>query len=138
MAGKNCETNEADANLADQENDPESLFNHYRTMIHLRNDHPSLQTGSFEMVETTSNALYSFVRQTSEETLLVLINLSDESVSDYQLNLESGSLGEITAASLLLTEGDVNIPTVNTDGGFDEYTPVTELAPYSATVIQLQ
>jgi alpha-amylase len=138
MAGKNCVTNEADANLADQENDTDSLFNHYRTMIHLRNHHPSLQTGTFEMVDTTSNAIYSFIRQNSEETLLVLINLSDETVSDYELNLESGSLSEITAASLLLSEGEVTLPAVNAEGGFDEYVPVAELAPYSTTVIQLE
>lgn len=138
MAGKNCDTNEADANLIDQVNDPESLFNHYRIMIHLRNDHPALQTGSFEMVQTTSNALYSFIRQTSEETLLVLISLSDEAITDYQLNLENGSVGKIITASLLLTEGEVTVPTVNADGGFDEYRPIAELAPYSTTVIQLQ
>jgi alpha-amylase len=138
MAGKNCETNEADANLVDQENDPDSLFNHYRTMIHLRNEHPALQTGAFEMVDTTSNAIYSFIRQTSEETLLVLINLSNEPVSDYQLSLESGLLREITAASLLLLEGEAVVPMINTDGGFNEYIPLAELAPYSTSVIQLE
>jgi alpha-amylase len=138
MNGKNCKTNEADANLADQENDPNSLFNHYRTMIHLRNEHPALQTGDFQMVETTSNAIYSFIRHTSDETVLVLINLSDEVVSDYQLNLDSGPLADITTASLILPPADVTVPTVNASGGFDGYVPVAELAPHSTTVIELE
>jgi alpha-amylase len=138
MAGKNCVTNEADANLADQENDPDSLFNHYRSMIHLRNEHPSFQIGSFEMVESTSNAIYSFIRDSPEETLLVLINLSDETVSDYELDMDSGSLSDITAANMLLAEGEVTVPTVNSEGGFSAYVPVAELDPYSTTVVQLE
>lgn len=138
MTGKNCATNEVAANLADQENDPDSLFNHYRSLIHLRNDHAALQVGAFAMVETTSNAVYSFIRQNMDETLLVLINVSDEAVSDYHLNLESGALSDITAATPLLGQGEVTVPMVNANGGFDDYVPVAELAPYSTTVIQLE
>lgn len=138
MAGKNCETNEAEANLVDQENDPDSLFNHYRNLIHLRNDHPALRVGELDMVNSTSNAVYSFFRRSPEETLLVLLNLSDEAVSDYQLNLESGSLSDTVSASQLFGAGEAAAPTLNSDGGFDSYVPVAELAPYSTTVIQLE
>jgi alpha-amylase len=137
MRGKNCETNEASYNLADQQNDPDSLFNHYRTLIHLRNDHAALRVGDTHIVESDSNRVYSILRQSADETLLVLINLSDDPIDDYALNLASGSLAEITSASLLLGEGEPVPPAVNAEGGFDDYMPLPELAPYSTTVIQL-
>jgi glycosidase len=137
MAGKNCRTNEADFNLAAQVGDPDSLFNHYRTLIHLRNDHPALRVGHLTLLTSTSNHVYSFIRHTADETLLVLVNLSDEAVSDYAVTLESGVLAGTASAVLLLGEGELIAATVNTDGGFSDYTPLPELAPDSTTIIQL-
>lgn len=138
MAGKNCQTNEAEFNLAVQVDDPDSLFNHYRTLIHLRNDHEALREGEIAIAGSASNHVYSFIRYTADETLLVVVNLSGETISDYALNLESGPLSGTLSASLLMGEGEVATPSVNGDGGFDDYTPLTELAPYSTTIIQLR
>jgi alpha-amylase len=137
MAGKNCRTNEAEFNLATQVDDPDSLFNHYRTLIHLRNDHSALRVGDITTVHSASTHVYSFIRHNATETLLVLANLSDESVSDYALTLETGSLAEVSTINLILGQGEPTAPTVNAAGGFDGYTPLPELAPYSTTVIQL-
>ena len=90
-----------------------------------------------EMMVANANNTLSHLRASSDETLLVLINIDDEPLANYKLDLSVGPLaGQYTAASLL----DASTPaplTVNDKGGFDDYVPLPELPPYSIFVIQL-
>jgi alpha-amylase len=135
MEGKGCESNEGSANVAAETDDPDSLLSHYRDLIHLRNDHSALRAGTFTTVESTSDAVYSFIRQDADERLLVVINLSDEAVSDYGLTLASG-LSEVEEVSLLYGEGEVTSPTIGAEGGFADYMPLPEFPAYSTLIIQ--
>jgi alpha-amylase len=138
MDGKDCKTNEADFNVAAETDDANSLLSTYRSLIQLRNDHVALREGSLSAVKSASHSVYSFVRQTAEESLLVIINLSDQPVSDYGLTLAEGLPGGVSSASVVFGTGEVKAPTLNDKGGFKDYTPLTELAPFSTTVIELK
>jgi alpha-amylase len=61
-----------------QETDPQSLLNHYKTMIALRKENPALYQGATEVVETEENALLAFRRSASEQTILVLANFANK------------------------------------------------------------
>ncbi|MCL4262131.1 MAG: DUF3459 domain-containing protein [Anaerolineae bacterium] len=123
--------------VALQVDDPDSLFNHYRQLIHLRNTHEALRGGDWLEVESDPAWVYAFLRTTANETLLVVINMSDEAIAEYTLHLESGPLAADATAVLLFGEGDVTSPTVNTSGGFTNYVPLAELPPFSTFVIDL-
>lgn len=135
--GKRCKVNATEVNVASQTDDPYSLFSHYRNLIHLRNDHPALRAGAFAQAESSSRAVYSFVRYTADETLLVVINLSDDTVSDYTLTLAQGPFTGASEIEVLLGDGALSAPNYNDDGGFDAYTPLPELAPFSTIVVKL-
>jgi glycosidase len=121
-------------NVALQTSDSNSLLSHYRNLIHLRNEHPALAHGDFVPIETDARSVYSFLRRSADETLLVLLNLDDrEAVTEYTLNLSAGLSGEGT---LVRGEGELTQPSLNDNGGFADYAPLAELAPYSVTVIQ--
>lgn len=137
MDGKNCRTNEAEFNVDSEGNDPNSLLNHYRTLIHLRNDHSALRVGSFTPVQSSNNALYSYIRQSSDEQILVIINLGKTEVADYSLSVAKSGLTGDQKALLLMGEGIVSDLKPNADGGFDGYVPLTSIAPFSTTLIQL-
>ena len=124
-------------NVALQETDPDSLLSHYRSLIHLRNDHEALRSGDWTLVETSPGRLYAFLRHSDDETILVLINPGKKSIDDYSLELPAGPLATPLQATLLLGEGDVTAPTVNQEGGFSEYAPLDTLPPQSTFVIQL-
>ncbi|GAB4522463.1 MAG: alpha-amylase family glycosyl hydrolase [Anaerolineae bacterium] len=129
-------------NVAAQAEDPNSLLNTYRTLIHLRNSTPALQYGDLVWVESTERKLLTFLRTTDEETVLVVYNMDDRAVTDYTLALASSGLGEVGEAELLLGAGEVSAsqvsaPTLNGDGGFSDYVPLPELAPETAYVIRL-
>lgn len=124
-------------NVADQSDDPDSLWSHYRNLIHVRSGYAALQWGEFAIVESDARAIYSFLRYTDDETLLVMINLSDEPVDEYTLILDTGPLADVSTGSVVFGEGTASIPTLNADGGFDAYAPLPSLPPYSTTIIQL-
>jgi len=125
------------ANVAAQTDDPDSLLNHYRSLINLRSQHPALQIGEFLIVESSERPIYSFIRHTPDETLLILINLNHREIDDYELNLSEGPLNRAASAELLFGEAEVSAPTVNANGGFDSYIPIPVLPPRSSFIIRL-
>lgn len=122
--------------VALQQDAENSLLNHYRTLIHLRNTHPALRTGSFTFVETDSSRVLAFLRETEEEKLLIVINFDDEPVDNYVLSLTEGTLNSGQPISLF---GDASLAELvtNSTGGFDAYLPLAELPAQSTLIIQL-
>ena len=123
--------------VALQEDNPDSLLNHYRRLIQLRNEHEALRVGDWLEVLTGNGRVYAALRHSDNETILVLINLSSKEQDDYALSLEEGPLTGAIAPILLMGEGDIAAPEPNPSGGFDEYKPLPVLPPFSATIIQL-
>jgi len=132
------DSNTADFNFTKENKDPASLLSYYRTLIRLRQDHPALRTGDTSLVETNSDQVYSFIRQSEGETVLVVANLSNNPVTDYQLALSQGALTGKPRAQLLLGTGQPAAPVANAAGGFDGYKPLPTLAPKSSLVILLK
>jgi glycosidase len=128
----------AEVNIATESADPGSLLSHYRTLIHLRNDHAALRMGEYIPLDAGNNALLAFLRVSESERLLVVINLSDAAVSDYSLALKQGPLAGEYAAYFLLGEGELPALAANASGGFDAYLPLPEIPAYGSFIIQLQ
>jgi alpha-amylase len=119
-----------------QNGDPDSMLNHYRSLIQLRNDHEALRVGEWAEVDTGNESLVAFLRHTDTETLLILINASHEAISDYDLALSAGPLTGDASSRLLYGEGDLIEPEVNNGGGFSSYKPLEELLPQSTYIIE--
>jgi alpha-amylase len=124
-------------NVAKQTGDSESLLEHYRTLIQLRNSHAALRVGKTYVAESNSNKLVAYVRASKEETLLVIVNIDDAPVADPQLELGVGPLAGSYNAASLLDKSTINSLDSNDKGGFDAYTPLPEIPPYGVIVIQL-
>jgi glycosidase len=127
-------------NVALQTDAPDSLLNHYRALIALRNEHEALRVGDWLPVVTRSSGVYAFVRETESETILVVVNLASEptAAGDYALELdESGLVGPLTVETLLGAEA-VNGPALTTSGGFTGYVPVETLGAQSSLIIRLR
>ena len=62
--------------------------------------------GEVNVVTTYNDALYSILRVSEEEAVLVLVNLGDETITDYALKVEESNLAEGTYTLLpILGEG---------------------------------
>jgi len=124
-------------NVAAQTGDDSSMLEHYRKLIQLRNEHSALRIGNTHVAESNSNKILSFLRVSSDETLLVLFNIDNQPLNDYKLDLSVGPLSGQYTASSLLDAATIASLTANDKGGFDDYVPLGELPPYSIFVIQL-
>jgi len=124
-------------NVADETGDPASILSHYRALIQARNQHSALQVGDLSLVATENDQLYSILRVSSEEAVLVLVNLSGEPVDDYALSLGASSLREGNYSPQLLIGNGTSAP-LGTDnsGGFYQYVPLSEIPPYATFLIK--
>ena len=57
--------------------DPQSLFNHYKQLIQLRQSHPALSNGQYLLVENDNKNVFSFLQMYGNNKVLVVVNLSD-------------------------------------------------------------
>ena len=126
-------------NVASETNDPNSLLTHYRTLISLRNNHPALRTGELFLLSTFNEGLFACLRTTTAESVLVIVNLTNAPIRDYQLSLDSSSLaqGEYTPVSLM-NEIPLATLTVRDNGHIFYYIPLPEIPPYATIMMQLQ
>lgn len=125
--------------VALQDDDPDSLLNHYRTLGNLRQANEALRAGDWTLVDTNSGRLYAFLRHTENQVVLVLVNLHNDPVAagEYSLSLAEGPLPPEATAVLLHGSGNPAPPTVNDAGGFDAYVPLQTIPGQTEIIIQL-
>lgn len=125
-------------NVAVQTNAPASLLSYYRDLIRLRSDHSALWGGDYSLVESYNDMLLAFLRTSQEEIVLVIINLAEDSASEFDLTLEENSLaGTYQALPLYGTQAELPDLAANDNGGFDSYQPLSEIPAESIVIIQL-
>jgi glycosidase len=129
----------ASISVATQAGDPETLLETYRALGALRAAHPALSIGAFDRVRSSAGAVAASVRAIGAERLLVVQNLSSETVTGAELTLERGLLcGSPTATLLYPSDGlTVASPTITPGGGFEGYVPVAGLPARATLVIDL-
>ncbi|MGN6292920.1 MAG: alpha-amylase family glycosyl hydrolase [Chitinophagaceae bacterium] len=62
--------------VEEQQKDPNSLLNYYKELLHLRKTYPALNTGRYQPIPNNNDQVYSFLRYTPNQKILLLINLS--------------------------------------------------------------
>lgn len=124
-------------NVANQADDPESLLNLYRDLIHLRNDHAALRAGHALVIETNNPSVYALLRYNNEEVFLVFINVDSKPVADYSMTLEKGPLAGALKIITMLGLPNASAPQANAEGGFSGYVPFAEFPARSFAIIQL-
>jgi len=129
--------NYAESNVETESAAADSLLAYYRTLIHLRSDHEALRVGDYTRLDPGNSRVYAFLRHSAQENILVLINLDDAAVSDYQLTLAPSALRGAPSPVDLLTKTALPAPALKDDGSFDAYRPLSELAPQTAYLIKL-
>jgi alpha-amylase len=126
-------------NVSAQSSDPISLLSHYRTLISLRHSHPALRKGELYLLSSHNQGLFSCLRTTSDESLLVLINLTDSPIKNYQLSLDASTLPQGDYSAISLEEGtSLALLKVFDKGELMDYVPLPEIPPYATIIILLQ
>jgi glycosidase len=63
-------------NVAAQDSSSQSLLNHYRKLIHLRNANPALSSGTLTLLQTddTTGTIAAWLRSSGDEAFLIVVN----------------------------------------------------------------
>jgi alpha-glucosidase len=77
-------------NVADQQNDLDSMLNFYKRMLRLRKQIPALVVGDYMPLHETAENYFAFLRQSKDigQTCLVVLNLSDK-IHNLKFDLSS-------------------------------------------------
>jgi alpha-amylase len=129
-ATKNVETESAD---------PDSILSLYKHLLALRQQHAALRVGEYVEVGTDNPAVFAMLRLSSEEAALIVVNLSQEPVSEYGLSVKASAVqpGEYRAVPML-GDGEPATLAIHAQGGFETYQPLPTLPPQSYLILQLQ
>jgi len=132
--------NFADANVADQLTQDNSLLKHYQKWIGLRNTHTSLSTGNYQAVNSSASAVYSFLRlgETMSENVLLIHNTgSDRDSFPISLNASNFTEGTYNLRDLITNTiiGSVNIAA---NGGFNGTNEAISLAAYTSYALKIE
>ena len=126
-------------NLTNQTDDPASIFSHYRNLVQIRNQHAALRVGDVKVLTASDKAIYSIMRVSQQEAVLVLVNLSGRTVMDYWLDLEESNLAEGDyLPAPIFGEGIFSALAANAGGGISQYVPIPKVPPYGTFILQLQ
>ena len=120
-------TNFANANVADQSQDQNSLWRHYQKWISTRNNTAALRKGTYTAVNAGSTTVFAFLRVLDNETpVLALHNLSTQ--NREELNL-SATQSEINPGSYNLRslEDDTELGTLTVESNGSFSINLTEL-----------
>jgi alpha-amylase len=113
-------------NVATMEEDPNSLLEHYKQLIHLRNEQAALRRGYLLSLDNNSEGLLSYARIHEGEAVIVLSNFSNTSLTpNISMPISSLTAGEYYVTDLLTQEALGTI-TLNSLGGFVNWEPVAQ------------
>lgn len=65
-------------NVEEQDRDPNSLLNYYRRILKLRKNVPALAAGEYIPLDNHSKQYLAFLRKTSEQSCMVILNMSGQ------------------------------------------------------------
>ncbi|WP_310925046.1 glycoside hydrolase family 13 protein [Halogeometricum salsisoli] len=116
-----CNANYETVNVEAARADEDSILHHYRDLIDLRHDRDVLVYGDYELLLPNDEQLYVYTRTLVDETILVVLNWSDEPAT-----VDTGDL-DVAGADVVISNYD-DTP-ANPDG--------KTFRPYEATVYRL-
>jgi len=116
---------------------PDSLLEHYRALIQLRNKYSTLQTGDLIPLKSNKPAVYSALRVDENGTFLVLINLSDKAIIEYNIALDGAGLAEsATSVETVFGTDSAKAPEGSGEAS-QKYKPFESLNPYAMYVLRI-
>ena len=126
-------------NVEAEMHDPDSILSFYRELILLRNEHAALRIGNFTVLDSGSASIFSFLRVSQQERVLVIMNLSESSVTGIELSLDESLLKADTySLSSLFGEDLVREIDVDENGGFSLNFSDVDMHPYEKYIFPLK
>lgn len=106
--------NESTPSLEVQMTDESSMYNYYKKLIAVRKNNDALLNGNYTAVKTDNSNVMAYMRESENQKLLVIHNLSEE---NQRVDLNGYELGNIiyeNSTGYTLSGSSINVNGVNT------------------------
>jgi alpha-amylase len=123
--------------VAAQDHEPGSLLNHYRRLIHLRNEHAALSAGSLLVGTTSDPAVAGFVRRSPTETVIVFANFGARAITPVKVTLASESAATFAGRFERIYEDPANGCAPTASIGANASVSAGRIAPHGLCVYRL-
>jgi alpha-amylase len=126
------------ANVEAQTGDPRSLLSHHRNLVHARNGSVALRRGDFVPLTSSTPGAAAFLRRQGDQTVLVLVNLTDRRLGRVTLGSADATLAAGQYAGRALVGGRAaQALRVGANGRIQRWAPLPALEPHGSYVIEL-
>lgn len=123
------------ANVQAQDEDPTSLLNHYRRLIHLRSGSTALARGEFVPLQSADGTL-AYLRHSGDDVALVVANLGESPLASVDVSAADVGLVDASLSATDMLDGAA-VGAIRVEGGTLRGS-VADVAPLSARVLRLQ
>lgn len=130
--------NHQDINVLDQKDDPDSLLNLYRNLVHLRNQNAALRTGAYLPFTTNCQRIYPILRVEGDQAMIVLANLGRNTMEGCTISIEESHLSGQYQVDVVYGEGTFNTINFTENGAVTNYQLPQEIEPYQQFILQLE
>ncbi|MES2727029.1 MAG: alpha-amylase family glycosyl hydrolase [Bacteroidota bacterium] len=100
-------------NVATMQANNASILSHYKRLIDARNQNEALTIGTFQNSIATDTSVFSFVRLSANQKIVVLINTSNRVINNLTISLASSSIPNRTYAAKDLLSNSMETFNVN-------------------------
>ncbi|MBN2258222.1 MAG: hypothetical protein JW704_10410 [Anaerolineaceae bacterium] len=125
-------------NVSIQQPDADSLWNTYRELIQLRQTNPALSKGNYYPVQADNPAVYSALRVSPDQAILLIANLGLKDINSVGLALEEGPLMGRYRIIPIYGEAQESQVIATAQGGFTLYDSIRDISALQAVVFLLE
>jgi len=124
-------------NVTSQDANPDSLLNHYRELVHLRNQNPVLRIGEYLPFSSNCLQLYPVLRVDTDQAFILLANLGRKELEGCAISIEESPLSGQYKVNVLHGEGIFSNFNFAEDGSLVEYSLPNVIQPFQEFILQL-
>lgn len=126
------------ANVELMDDDPNSMLNRYRRLIHLRSRNPALGAGELVPLDAGMEQVAAYLRRSGDRVVLVVANLDTTPLTGVALSSEGPVLPAGRYALENLLQGPLARPLrIGTDGLMKEYVPLPSIGALEIHVFEV-
>ncbi|WP_298402140.1 alpha-amylase family glycosyl hydrolase [uncultured Chloroflexus sp.] len=127
-------------NVMLQDEDPDSLLNTYRQLIHLHINTPALATGDFIPLQAKGDDIAAYIRRSGDDIVMVIINFDAIPTEPFTLSLSESDLpdGTYQLVSLYGMPPAPPAPLTISNGAIVEYQPFTEIPAQTGYILKVE
>jgi alpha-amylase len=125
-------------NVSAQQAEPVSLWNTYRALIQLRQVNPALSSGDYYTVQADNPAIYSALRVSPDQAILLVANLGLKDIASVGLTLEGGPLYGRYRLVPIYGEAQESQVIANSEGGFTLFDSIRGIGALQTVIFLLE